>query len=123
MTTGPTAMPFKLFTIPIRDNGSAAELNSFLQSHRILAVDRRWVDQGTDSFWAIRLDSLSGSSDSTTAKSNLSRDCIHDEQDLPPEEFPISSKLLDLRKELVLQKAVSVYDLFTKKQLAQLPKR
>ena len=50
-------MPFKFFAVPARDDGTAAEeLNSFLQSHRILAVDRRWVDQGVDSFWAICVD-------------------------------------------------------------------
>jgi hypothetical protein len=46
------SMPFQFFTVPVRDDGNAAdELNSFLHSHRILAIDRRWVDQGNDSFW------------------------------------------------------------------------
>ena len=41
-------------TIPILSLDVAeAELNSFLQSHRVLSVERRWVDQGSQSFWAI----------------------------------------------------------------------
>ncbi|XZE55927.1 hypothetical protein SH139x_001976 [Planctomycetaceae bacterium SH139] len=43
-------MPFTFFTIPVRDDGSAAaELNSFLRSHRVLTVDRKWVDRSMES--------------------------------------------------------------------------
>lgn len=50
-------MPYKYFLIPVRDCGSAeAELNAFLANHRVLAVDRRWVDQGADSYWALCVD-------------------------------------------------------------------
>ena len=38
-------MSFKFFTIPIRDNGAAeGELNAFLRGHRVLSVERRWVE-------------------------------------------------------------------------------
>jgi hypothetical protein len=44
-------MAFQIFTVPIRDPVAAQqELNSFLQAHKVLSVDRRWVDQGPDSF-------------------------------------------------------------------------
>jgi hypothetical protein len=39
-------MPLKFFTIPVRDTDQAEEeLNGFLCSHRVLAVDRRWVER------------------------------------------------------------------------------
>jgi len=47
-------MAFKFFQIPVRNTSAVdAELNRFLGSHRILAVDRRWVDIGQDSFWSL----------------------------------------------------------------------
>ena len=50
-------MPLRFFVIPIRDDGAAADaLNAFLRGCRVLAVDRRWVDQGADSFWSICVD-------------------------------------------------------------------
>ena len=52
-------MPYQFFLIPVRDAGSAAsELNAFLRNHRVLAVDRRWVDQGADSYWSFCVDYL-----------------------------------------------------------------
>jgi len=47
-------MAFKFFQVPIREfQAIEAELNAFLRGHRILSVDRRWVDLGQDSFWSI----------------------------------------------------------------------
>ena len=52
-------MAFKFFTVPIQDSGSAeAEINGFLRSHRVLSVDRRWVEQGPSSFWSFCIDYL-----------------------------------------------------------------
>lgn len=41
------SMPFRFFTVPIQNIAEAeAELNTFLGSYKVLAVDRQWVDQG-----------------------------------------------------------------------------
>ena len=38
-------MSYKFFLIPVRDTGGAeSELNAFLGNHRVLSVERRWVD-------------------------------------------------------------------------------
>ena len=40
-------MPVKFFWVSIQDDGTGeAALNAFLGSHRVLEVDRRWVDRG-----------------------------------------------------------------------------
>jgi len=46
-------MPFKFFTVRALDNGGEDELQRFLSTHRILQLDRRWVDLGENSFWAL----------------------------------------------------------------------
>ena len=39
-------MALKFFTVPIQNSGPAEEeLNAFLNSHKVLSVDRRWVDR------------------------------------------------------------------------------
>ncbi len=50
-------MAYRFFQISVRDNVlSEEELNRFLRGHRILSVDRRWVDLGTESFWSFCVD-------------------------------------------------------------------
>jgi hypothetical protein len=39
-------MAFIFFTVPIEDSGRVQEeLNAFLRSHKVLSVDRGWVEQ------------------------------------------------------------------------------
>ena len=52
-------MAFEFFVIPARTSGSEAEdLNRFLRGHRVLTVDRRWVEQGWESFWGVCVEYL-----------------------------------------------------------------
>ncbi len=52
-------MALKFFQIPIREfQAIEMELNAFLRGQRVLSVDRRWVDLGQDSLWAICIDYL-----------------------------------------------------------------
>ena len=50
-------MPFRVFTIPTRDDGSFAdELNQFMRSHGVLQVEKRFIDEGSNSFWSFCID-------------------------------------------------------------------
>ena len=50
-------MAFRFFTVPIQNAEQAeAELNGFLRSHKVLSIDRRWVEQGSTSFWTFGVD-------------------------------------------------------------------
>jgi hypothetical protein len=43
-------MPFASFFIPVFYGDEATqELNAFITSHRIVHIERRWIDQGTQS--------------------------------------------------------------------------
>lgn len=53
------AMPFKFFTIPIRDPTSAeVELNRFLESHNVLSIEKQLITVGLDSCWSVCVDYL-----------------------------------------------------------------
>lgn len=111
-------MPLKFFLVPVADsNGAELELNAFLVRHRVLSVDRRWVDQGQNSFWAVCVDFLDGSKvDGKPLATGRSR--IDYKQVLSAEEFAIYSRLRELRKEIAQAEAVPVYAVLTNEQLA-----
>ncbi|MEZ6127575.1 MAG: HRDC domain-containing protein [Planctomycetaceae bacterium] len=117
-------MGLRFFTVPVRDSeNQERELNGFLASHKILSIDRQFVEVGVNSFWAICVDYLASSAGESPLSSNLSRSRVDYKTILPPEEFEIFSRLRQCRKELAQSEAVPVYALFTNEQLAVMVQR
>ena len=117
-------MALRFFIVPVRDSADAEqELNRFVGSHKVLSIDRQLIDQGMNSFWAICIDYLLGTTVETTGVANLSRSRVDYKTILPPDEFEVFSRLRELRKELAQVEAVPVYALFTNEQLAQMVQR
>ena len=115
-------MSFRFFQIPARGSAEAEhELNQFLSTQRVLAVDRRWVDLGENSFWAICVDCLDQSVLRPDSKSSSNqRPRIDYKEVLSPDEFARFASLRDLPKELAGEDGVPVYTVFTNEQLAQI---
>lgn len=118
-------MPYRFFLIPVRDGGAAAaELNGFLRGHRVLSVDRRWVDLGMESYWSFCVDYLdtgqAASEGPPRSAGPGGRNRIDYREVLSPEEFALFVKLRTLRKEIAQGEAVPVYTVFTNEQLAQM---
>lgn len=119
-------MPLRVFLVPARDDGSAQrELNGFLGSHRILAIDRRFVDQGENSFWSFCVDYLESSAGShgggSGSRGAVNRTTKVDYREvLSPEEFAVFAQLRDWRKQVSQAAAVPVYTVFTNEQLARM---
>ncbi len=116
-------MSFKFFTVPIQDDGTAeAELNGFLRSHRVLSVDRRWVDQGAASFWSFCIDYLEHSTGSpgSARAGSAPRGKVDYKDVLNAEEFAVFARLREVRKQISAAEAVPVYTIFTNEQLAQM---
>lgn len=117
-------MAYRFFVIPIRDEGStAAELNGFLRSHRVLAVDRRWVEAGTESFWSFCVDYLEhggGRAGPGAGRNGAGRAKVDYREVLSPEDFAVFARLRQARKEIAQAEAVPVYTVFTNEQLAQM---
>lgn len=117
-------MAFHFIIIPINDSGVyETELNSFLASYKVLNVDRRWVEMGSQSFWSFCIDYLphvpKGRQGEITQRTE-SKDRIDYREKLAPDQFAVFSALRDLRKEIATQEAVPVYTIFTNDQLAQM---
>jgi superfamily II DNA helicase RecQ len=117
-------MPFRFFVVSVHDdNRSAEELNGFLRSHRILSVDKRWVEMALDSYWAFCVDYIDGAaSTATPSVSRPQRHRVDYREVLSPTDFALFQKLRDLRKEIAQREAVPVYAVFTNEQLAEMVK-
>lgn len=112
-------MPLRFFIVPVISPREAEEeLNGFLSRHRVVGMDRRWVDLGTSSFWAICVDHLAASADDARRPGSLGRNRIDYKQVLTPSEFAVFSRLRELRKEIAQADAVPVYAVLTNEQLA-----
>lgn len=117
-------MALRFFIVPVHDSGPfEQDLNGFLARHKVVSIQRQFVDQGVNSFWAICVDYLSGALGEAAPNANLSRSRVDYKAILPPEEFAVFSRLRELRKELAQTEAVPVYALFTNEQLAQMVQR
>ena len=112
-------MQFKLFKVPLSDTHQAEqELNKFLQSHRVLQVERHFCPDA-NGYWAFCLEyvgnaSLDGEpSVSRQAKKNYSKE-------LNEEEFRRFEFFKNVRRQIAQQKALPAYMIFTDAELAVL---
>jgi hypothetical protein len=64
----------RFFAIPVNDAAAfEQELNGFLARHKVVSIDRRLIDQGVNSFWAICVDYLIPPSGDTARNLSLLR--------------------------------------------------
>ena len=115
-------MQLRVFTIAIHDAGGALdELNAFLRAHRILSVDRHFVQDGANSIWAICVSYLGDANRPLTA--GAKRPKVDYREVLSEADFAVFAKLRNLRKELAEREGVPAYALFTNEQLAEMVQR
>jgi superfamily II DNA helicase RecQ len=115
-------MPYRVFSIPVRDSGSAEqELNSFMASHSVLSIDRRFVELGENSYWTFCIDFLpQGTPRPSTGRGAAARGKVDYRERLTPDDFLRFTHLRDLRKQIAAADAVPVYTIFSNEQLAQM---
>ena len=115
-------MAFKFFTIPIHSSEAAEdELNAFVRTHKVLSVDRRWVEQGPESFWAICFTYADrAASGGSVSRGGRQRRSVDYREVLNEEDFAVFAKLRELRKELAQPTGAPVYTIFNNEQLAQM---
>lgn len=116
-------MALKFFQVPARGcETTEDELNQFLRSHKVLRTDRRWVEQGDDSFWAICVDYMETSKTKSSEKQagQSERQRVDYREVLSPDEFDRFSALRDWRKKRAAEDGVPVYTVFTNEHLAQI---
>lgn len=122
-------MRLHFITIPVFESAAAeAELNRFLASHRVLAVDRQLVVDGTRSAWAVcvsfveRAGSVGEAAPAVNpgagAETGGARAQVDYRAVLSPGDFSVFVRLRTLRKSIAERDGVPAYAIFTNEQLA-----
>ena len=97
------------------------EVNLFLRSHRILSVDRHFVQDGANSIWAICISYLGDASRPQAI--GAKRPKVDYREVLSEPDFAVFAKLRNLRKEVAEREGAPGYALFTNEQLAEMVRR
>jgi superfamily II DNA helicase RecQ len=109
------------FAVPALDPGDVqAELNQFIGSHRVVGIERQFVQAGAGSHWAVCVSVAPGLAPLPAAlKADGSRAGKVDyKQVLSEAEFAVYVELRNLRKQLADEGGVPVYAVFSNEQLA-----
>ena len=113
-------MQIATFIIPIKQSAEALEeANRFLRAHSILCTDRRFVENGENSFWSLAVEYLEGAQ-VAGGRPRAAASRIDYKEVLSPEDFAVFSRLRELRKQIAAADAVPVFTIFTNEQLAKL---
>lgn len=117
-------MQYKFFSVPAHGGiGFEQDLNLFLRSHRILAVRREFVLDGSQSFWACCVEYLDSAGSGFSEQGfPASRKKMDYRELLSEEQFMRFRVLREARKELSKTEAVPAYAIFLDEQLAELSK-
>jgi superfamily II DNA helicase RecQ len=114
-------MQMRFFTIPVHGGDTAEEaLNHFLASHRVLAIDRSFVQDQANSGWSLCVSFEPGESRPQPDGKRLRVDY---REVLNEGDFAVFARLRALRKELSDAEGVPPYALFTNEQLAEMVQR
>jgi len=114
------------FAIPALDSRAAQDaLNGFLAQHRVLSVEKQWLEAGVNSHWALCIGVDTGVGPLPDAlkvgQGKAGRPGRVDYREvLSPEDFAVFAALRSLRKELSERDGVPPYTLFTNEQLASM---
>ncbi len=114
-------MLYQLFRIGVFDTDEDTQaLNHFLQSNRIVSVDRQFVADGQNSFWSFCVAWEGGDSASSQPQKRGKRPAVDYRELLSPEVFTIYARLRSYRNQLAEKMGTPAYAIFTNEQLAQM---
>lgn len=110
-------MQFRIFTIPIVDGRAVEdEMNQFLRGHKIVSVDKQFVD--TSASWSFCITYV----ENTTLVNSFSvkKEKIDYKEVLDEKTFLRFSKLREARKQIANEEAIPAYSVFTNEELAEI---
>ena len=110
------ALQYKFFRIPIQSMVPfEEEINGFLRSVRVVHVQREFVDQGENSFWALAIEYMPIAGGDSRKRARVDYKTL-----LSPEDFTVFANLRGWRKGVAAEEGVPVYAIFTNEQLAKI---
>jgi superfamily II DNA helicase RecQ len=113
-------MQFKIFTIPVTDDGTAIEeMNRFLRGHKVLEVEQQLISTKVGSQWHFCVKYLANANAQPDIKpQNTSK--IDYKEVLDEKTFALFSILREVRKKIAEEDGLPVYAVFTNEELANI---
>lgn len=117
-------MRFHFFSVPVAEPGpAAAELNTFLATHRVVAVERELVHDGPRSAWAVCVTVAGSTPERADDVPAPGQPRVDYKAVLPPDQFEVFVRLRALRKTVAERDGVPPYGVFNNEQLAEMVRR
>lgn len=115
-------MPYTIITIPVLDSEKEIEkLNGFIQSHKVIEVEKQVVQVGKNSYWTFCVQYLLGN---VPNRNNLKYPEKTDYKELlSEEEFKRFAHFRNIRKQLATDEAIPAFTIFTDAELAEMAKQ
>jgi superfamily II DNA helicase RecQ len=108
-------MKYRFFNVPATAPEAAqAELNQFCNEHKVVNVDKQFVQDAGRSYWALCICYLDAEGGPLASQ----RDKVDYREVLNEQDFAVFAKLRNLRKVMAEKEGVPAYALFTNEQLA-----
>ena len=108
---------YKTFTFSVFDSREAeAELNQFIQKHKVIQVEKSFFQTGQDAYWSFLVAYLAGSD----KKTEKDRAVVDYKEILSESDFNCFAELRQWRKEKAEQAGLPVFSLFTNRQQADM---
>ena len=108
-------MQYQVFVVSAVTGQGTEELNRFLRSHRVVSIEKRFLDRESGQ-WCFCIEYLDGGQPKETEK----RSRVDYREVLSSEDFAVYAKLREVRKTVAENDGVPVYAVFTNEQLAQM---
>ncbi|MDR0554823.1 MAG: HRDC domain-containing protein [Treponema sp.] len=109
------------FISPFGEKSVTDELNAFLRSHRIINVEKKFLDSERGAGWVFLVEYGTGEGGKLPANAPAQRTDYREL--LNPAEYALFDKLRVLRKEIADKAGIPVYTIFTNEQLAAMLKK
>ncbi|QLQ32160.1 MAG: HRDC domain-containing protein [Candidatus Thiothrix singaporensis] len=117
-------MKHKFFKIPVvNPEDPEADLNAFCDQHRIGNIDKHFVADGENSFWAVCVTWSDNEGSLAGSAKRSSKGKIDYKEVLSDDDFTLYSRLRELRKVTAEREGIAPYNIFTNEQLAAIAQR
>ena len=113
-------MQFKIFTIPLFDDGQIEDMNRFLRGNKAVNVDKQLVTlNGSGAYWSFCVQYI-GNAVAANKEEFERKGKVDYKNELSEAAFAVFSRLRIYRKKIAGDEAIPAYAVFTDAELAEI---
>lgn len=115
-------MQIQIYSVSVNENSDDLQkINAFLRGHKIIDIEKQFVNNGLESFWSFCIRYIN-SSNQIVENQQSQKEKVDYKVILDEKTFAVFSKLREIRKEIAQSDAVPAYAVFTDQELSEIAK-